>query len=794
MTDSEELEERVLALLRLLKTKDDKKIKEVGEEIADAASDNEPWFEPEQFMEMLNLWLDACIAGRDNEVLEVTAKALRWSKFEECEPEDLPKVLKKISQALAKPGASHLEIVCAVQFIPLKFSGNLALYPALTELLQNEKVDIINDALEVVTGSSYCQLNDMPDEEAAEVLKMTVALTKHIKELVSKYKPGDADSSKRLRNRLAYLSGLYQAAYLFCTMLTINPGGFPKAEKEIAVPPLVMELKEALEALKPKPKEQELKEKVKEVLDMMANLLGSMPKPAAGASADPLKDAQAYQKALGTAKSSDELNGTLKMLMNSTEKKVLDLLFSKDGFELIFKALAKVKKADTDQVYRTFPELLKFVAEHRPSALETVGDKLLDVWMPMPLDFAPPKPLVDLLIEQSPKLAVKLWAKVDLWFKAVKAGKGSPMYDARIYNVMHALEAMPRVLEGKDLESFCAKVKELVDMGKGSSLEDTLKSAAVVALRSVLSRDKARIPANVVDWVKELKAGDGYSKSAAEGFIDAYEGRSLEGAYEQINALNARFKEACVDMDSLKQYVDSNVSELKDFIASVAKRLPMPVKFTTENKFVVKKAILLHFECQAPIRTRYCALQNGATYTTETLEWSRWLKMGLSAAKLGKSVLSADAITDVPGVVDQVKGLYNMYKKEDGEDFLSFISEPFLTSEEQDKLLNQLRAAQFFEKFRYDNQSANWICANCQAIYTKAGADRSAAALEAAASHPEVELPFPSLKLDGPGASTQETAENVVGAAMEVKKTTTACCSLFGMNLCATDDGEIKLD
>lgn len=46
---------------------------------------------------------------------------------------------------------------------------------------------------------------------------------------------------------------------------------------------------------------------------------------------------------------------------------------------------------------------------------------------------------------------------------------------------------------------------------------------------------------------------------------------------------------ACVDMDSLKQYVDSNVSELKDFIASVAKRLPMPVKFTTENKCLRQK-------------------------------------------------------------------------------------------------------------------------------------------------------------------------------------------------------------
>ncbi|CAL1171263.1 unnamed protein product [Cladocopium goreaui] len=369
MTDSEELrllwqlqhvghelEERVLALLRLLKTKDDKKIKEVGEEIADAAWDNEPWFEPDQFMEMFTIWLDACIAGRDKAVLEVTAKALRFSKFEEVEHPDLPKVLKKVSQALAKPGAEHMETLCSVQFVPLKFSGNMEVYPVLTELMQNEKVDIINDAMEVVFGSTFVQLNEMPDEEATAVLKMTVDFAKFVKAQLSKYKPGDTTTSTRLRNRLAYLSSLFQAAFIFCTHLQINPKDFPNAQKEIAVPTLVMELKDALEALKPKPKEQELKEKLKEILDMMANLLGSMPKPAAGASADPLKDAQAYQKSLGTAKTSDELNGTLKMLMSSTEKKVLDLLFSKDGFDAIFKALAKVKKADTDQVYRTFSD------------------------------------------------------------------------------------------------------------------------------------------------------------------------------------------------------------------------------------------------------------------------------------------------------------------------------------------------------------------------------------------------------------------------------------------------------
>ena len=58
----------------------------------------------------------------------------------------------------------------------------------------------------------------------------------------------------------------------------------------------------------------------------------------------------------------------------------------------------------------------------------------------------------------------------------------------------------------------------------------------------------------------------------------------------------------------------------------------------------MKKAMLLHFKCEAPTATRFCVLPDRATFTTETMEWSRWLKMGLSAAKLGKSILSADAL------------------------------------------------------------------------------------------------------------------------------------------------------
>ena len=152
-----------------------------------------------------------------------------------------------------------------------------------------------------------------------------------------------------------------------------------------------------------------------------------------------------------------------------------------------------------------------------------------------------------------------------------------------------------------------------------------------------------------------------------------------------------------------------------------------------------------------------------------------------------------DAIADVPGVVDQVKGLFSLYNKDEGEDFMTFISEPFLTSQEQDKLLNQLRAASYFENFRYDSQTASWFCANCHAIYTKAGSKRSAAGLEEAASHPDLEIPFPDLRFESGGGGLEgleDRARNAAGAALEVKKTTAACCTLFGFSLCETETGD----
>jgi len=55
-----------------------------------------------------------------------------------------------------------------------------------------------------------------------------------------------------------------------------------------------------------------------------------------------------------------------------------------------------------------------------------------------------------------------------------------------------------------------------------------------------------------------------------------------------------------------------------------------------------------------------------------------------------------------------IKDIYKGYKAKDDADFETFIKEPFLTSAESDRLINQLRAAGFFDKMEYDAQKGDW--------------------------------------------------------------------------------------
>ncbi len=198
-----------------------------------------------------------------------------------------------------------------------------------------------------------------------------------------------------------------------------------------------------------------------------------------------------------------------------------------------------------------------------------------------------------------------------------------------------------------------------------------------------------------------------YVRAQANMIIDYMEGRDLRSLAMQIEQQNAMIRAAAVSVDALKEYVDKNVEMLKVFIADLVKKLPTPVKFSTEGR--VRKTMQLHFVCSQ--QSERCIYPEDRPFITETKAWNKWLKLAVSVVKLGKAVIFP---TETGEAIEAVKDAYESYKAGDDQDFLTFISEPFLTSEEQDNLVNQLRDERFFEVFDYDPQTAGWACMMCK--------------------------------------------------------------------------------
>ncbi len=210
-----------------------------------------------------------------------------------------------------------------------------------------------------------------------------------------------------------------------------------------------------------------------------------------------------------------------------------------------------------------------------------------------------------------------------------------------------------------------------------------------------------------IQGIRTLEGHDQeHVRDNARAIVDMYEGRTLRTLAMSIEEQNRKIREAVKSTEDLMKYVDENISMLKDFIAEINKKLPTPRKFSTEGR--IRKTLILHFVCEGT--SPNCLFPEDRPFTTETKDWNKWLKIAFSGIKLGKSLIVPASAGDA---VSAVKDAYEAYKEKYDKDFLAYISEPFLTSQEQDSLVNQLREAKFFNIFNYDAQTAHWICTMC---------------------------------------------------------------------------------
>jgi hypothetical protein len=197
-----------------------------------------------------------------------------------------------------------------------------------------------------------------------------------------------------------------------------------------------------------------------------------------------------------------------------------------------------------------------------------------------------------------------------------------------------------------------------------------------------------------------------YIRDTAIAIVDYYEGRDIRSLADRIEEQNRLIREAAVSVDSLKEYLDNNIELLKQFISEIVKKLPVPVRFSTEGR--VQKVLRLHFICAR--EGERCLYPHDREFTTETRVWNKWLKLAVSALSVGVSVINPLE----GGALSQVREAYEAYKEGEDADFLAFVNEPFLTASEQDSLVSQLRDAKFFDVFRYDASIGNWVCLMCK--------------------------------------------------------------------------------
>lgn len=135
-------------------------------------------------------------------------------------------------------------------------------------------------------------------------------------------------------------------------------------------------------------------------------------------------------------------------------------------------------------------------------------------------------------------------------------------------------------------------------------------------------------------------------------------------------------------------------------MAEITKRLPQPCKLEVHSG--LRKTLVLHFACA----------RTGDVVTTSTEDWHQWVKVAFGLIKLGKCVVQAATAGNLLKLqkgVEACSSIYNAYRSTDDADFNTFIRQPFLTSQETDRLIKQLRAAHFFEKMEYDAQRAAWV-------------------------------------------------------------------------------------
>ena len=96
----------------------------------------------------------------------------------------------------------------------------------------------------------------------------------------------------------------------------------------------------------------------------------------------------------------------------------------------------------------------------------------------------------------------------------------------------------------------------------------------------------------------------------------------------------------------------------------------------------------------------------------ESSDWSLWLKFAWSIVQTGNQIfIQGDLVGMVDAVKETVETAYAAYHEVDNAQTTldAMRTDPILLPSEEEKLIQGLRDAKFYDSFTYDDQTAEWF-------------------------------------------------------------------------------------
>ena len=153
----------------------------------------------------------------------------------------------------------------------------------------------------------------------------------------------------------------------------------------------------------------------------------------------------------------------------------------------------------------------------------------------------------------------------------------------------------------------------------------------------------------------------------------------------------------------LRAEIDAKVAKLKSFLGEVCKKLPRPQRVNVSRKWLGTRVVVkLVFVCP----------RTDKELEVESSDWSLWLKFAWSIVQAGNPLeLVQDIVGTVDTVRDMVETAYAAYHEVDNAQTTldAMRTDPILLPSEEEKLIQGLRDAKFYDSFTYDDQTAEWF-------------------------------------------------------------------------------------